>query len=359
MRSSTILSVLGLSYGAGVASAYPSSHDHTPLISRQQIPPLPANYETLPALEKQGLIWDRIKLTANSSQEWISGLETAFLMTTLPPRPPFDRINDEMVEGRKKFIRNRGAHALVKLVPTGNNPDVYTGIWNEGANNGIIRLTTLEEPPTKPKAGDKVIAPGGVMKLWRDGMPSTNLFFIYSLEGQESWNFFEHPCSNHLAPPESLKTKAGKLLNQRVSHYSEMTGNSDIAKFNTAGAQVANPKAPFQIWLAPSAEVKSNSPILEPATAGANFASAFSVIPSGTTLYHVYAIPEPVQPYNPATVYNPQALPGAAHIADVVTTSEFLSSVYGDAKLHFKHTSFDDDLTLRPDWKSIVRGARS
>lgn len=100
------------------------------------------------------------------------------------------------------------------MVPTSNpaNSTQYTGIWAEGANNAIIRLTTLGEPPKNPKKDEVVIAPGGTMKIWRDGMPSTNFFFIYSLEGQTSWNYFENPLSNHLAPPKELMTKAGKKV---------------------------------------------------------------------------------------------------------------------------------------------------
>ncbi|TPX55913.1 hypothetical protein PhCBS80983_g04936 [Powellomyces hirtus] len=356
MRLLTVLSSLVGLVAVQNAAAAPQirSFPSAPTI---EIPALPSNYEKLSALEKQELIWNRIKATSNSSQDWNGAVETAWLLTTLPPRPPFDRVDDEMVKGRKKFIRNRGAHALVKVVPK-DTFNGYTGIWATGSTNGVVRLTTLDEPPKNPKPEDIVIAPGGTLKLWRDGIPSTNLFFIYSLEGQKSWNYFQNPCSNHLAPPKELKTKVAKKLNQRVSHFSEMTGTSGLATFTTDGKPVAAPKYPFQVWLVPSAEVKANPPVLTPETAGANFASHFTAIPKGSPLYNVWAIPEPIQPYDPATVYHPETLVGATHIADIVTDSEFTQSFYGDAHLHFKHTSFDDDLKLRPDWEPIVKSGR-
>ncbi|TPX61984.1 hypothetical protein SpCBS45565_g07121 [Spizellomyces sp. 'palustris'] len=353
-------SIVPLAFGLltlqnGFVNALPQTA--TTLDPAPQVPALPDNYETLAAVEKKGLIWDRIHSTSNSSQNWNGIAESAWLLATLPPRPPFDRASDVMVPGRKKFIRNRGAHALVKLVPT-EAAKQYTGIWATGAQNGLIRLTTLDEPPSNPKPDDIVIAPGGSIKFWRDGVPSTNLFFIYSLEGQTSWNYFENPCSNHLAPPKELKTKVGKKFNQRVSNYSEMTGTSDLAKFTADGKPVPQPKAPFQIWMVPAAGLKANPPPLTPETASANFASHFNAIPEGSTIYSIWAIPEPQSPYKVDTVYHPETLPNAAHIADVVSDSKFTPSYYGDAHLHFKHTSFDTDLELRPEWGEIVRSVR-
>lgn len=89
-----------------LSTAFPSSTLSSPILERrQELPALPGNYESLSAVEKKELIWNRIKATGNSSQDWNSGAETALLLVTLPPRPPFDRVNDEMVKGRKKFIR--------------------------------------------------------------------------------------------------------------------------------------------------------------------------------------------------------------------------------------------------------------
>ncbi|KAI8824877.1 uncharacterized protein EV422DRAFT_617337 [Fimicolochytrium jonesii] len=321
-------------------------------------PPLPANYESLSALEKQSILWERLKQTTNQSQGWNSGIESAWLMTTLPWNPPFQRKSDEMVPGRKKFIRNRGAHAQIQFTPLPSAHN-YTGIFATGGT-GLIRLTTLDEPPKNPKADDVLIAPGGVVKFLISGRESTNLFVIYSLEGQKgSWNYFENALSNHLAPPTTLKTKAAKLLNQRVSHWSEMTGLSGLASVTPDGKAVENPKAPFQLWLVPTDQARNNAPKLTAATASTTFATSFSALPPSTPLYHIYAIPEPIQPYNPSTQYHATELSSAEHLGDITTTSEFIASTYGDAQLHFKHTSFDEDLKLRPLWEDVVKSART
>ncbi|KAJ3292195.1 hypothetical protein HK104_005520, partial [Borealophlyctis nickersoniae] len=203
----SVLAALAVVTGAGAA---PSGFTSLAPRAGPTIPPLPANYETLSAAEKKQLIWDRIQLTANTSQPHIGTVETGLLLVTLPARPPFDRVNDEMVPGRKKFIRNNGAVAQVKIVPSGK-PHPFTGIWATGAEHGIMRLTTLGEPPKAPKETDVTLAPGGTIKIFRDGRPSTNLFAIYNLEGQKNnWNYFTNPLSNHLAPPAETATKFAK-----------------------------------------------------------------------------------------------------------------------------------------------------
>ena len=39
------------------------------------------------------------------------------------------------------------------------------------------------------------------LKFLRDGVDSANLVAMYSVDGQESWNFFKNDFSNHI--PES------------------------------------------------------------------------------------------------------------------------------------------------------------
>lgn len=59
-------------------------------------------------------------------------------------------------------------------------------------------------------------------------------------------------------------------------------------------------------------------------------------IPSGTLLYKVYALSQP----------NTEKV----HIGDLVMTSEFTSSYFGDRYLFFKHQDVRDDIKLRPEW---------
>ena len=60
-------------------------------------------------------------------------------------------------------------------------------------------------------------------------------------------------------------------------------------------------------------------------------------IASGSNLYHVLALSGP----NASKV----------HIGDLVMTSKFTDSYFGDKYLFFKHQSIDEDYAFRPDWK--------
>jgi len=63
-------------------------------------------------------------------------------------------------------------------------------------------------------------------------------------------------------------------------------------------------------------------------------------IPSGTTLYHLLAVPEP----NASAIY----------IGDIIMTSQFTTSYWGDKYMFFKHENMQDDLNYRPDWTADV-----
>ena len=61
----------------------------------------------------------------------------------------------------------------------------------------LSRLSLALEPDTEKLN----TAPGMGLKFLRDGVDSANLVAMYSVDGQESWNFFKNDFSNHI--PES------------------------------------------------------------------------------------------------------------------------------------------------------------
>ena len=66
-------------------------------------------------------------------------------------------------------------------------------------------------------------------------------------------------------------------------------------------------------------------------------------VPEGTALYKVYA----------------SKTPGAAkvHIGNLVTTSPFVSSEFGDRYLFFRHQDMLEDAYIHPEWvKDMHRG---
>lgn len=50
------------------------------------------------------------------------------------------------------------------------------------------------------KPSDTHITPGIGLKFLRDGIDSANLVAMYSVAGQDSWNFFANDFSNHIPP---------------------------------------------------------------------------------------------------------------------------------------------------------------
>jgi hypothetical protein len=69
-----------------------------------------------------------------------------------------------------------------------------------------------------------------------------------------------------------------------------------------------------------------------------------SKIPQGSVLYKVHAYAEPGSP--------------KVHIGDLVMTSQFSKSYFGDRYLFFKHQDMREDVKFKPEWeKHLVVGS--
>ena len=42
------------------------------------------------------------------------------------------------------------------------------------------------------------------------------------------------------------------------------------------------------------------------------------------------------------------------HIGDIITTSNCVTSLWGDTMLFFRHTRFEEDIAEHPEWKEHV-----
>ncbi len=84
---------------------------------------------------------------------------------------------------------------------------------------------------------------------------------------------------------------------------------------------------------------------LLPDTYKEDFQLTLSNIEKNTLLYKVHAIAEPGSP--------------RVHIGDLVMTSEFTSSYFGDRYLFFKHQDIREDTKLRPEWEQHLEVATS
>ena len=120
--------------------------------------------------------------------------------------PTFNTPGDEMAKGslygyRLKLIHTVGVIAKVKF--SSNNNHSYTGIF-EGADLGYARLSAaIQYDPTVQN-----LAPGMGLKFLRDGVDSANLVAMYSVDGQDTYNFFANDFKNHIPSAVSIETKA-------------------------------------------------------------------------------------------------------------------------------------------------------
>lgn len=76
-----------------------------------------------------------------------------------------------------------------------------------------------------------------------------------------------------------------------------------------------------------------------------DYLETFKKIKPGTTLYRVMALKEPGSP--------------KVHIGNLITTSAFVPTEFGDRYLFFKHQDMREDVKIRPDWaKYLVDGSK-
>lgn len=77
----------------------------------------------------------------------------------------------------------------------------------------------------------------------------------------------------------------------------------------------------------------------------ANFKDQFKQIEAGSVLFNVYAYESPVHKL---------ADPDGQLIGRIVSTSEVVTSLWGDKKLFFRHGRMEDDLMVRPMWEDFL-----
>eukprot|EP00091_Calanus_sinicus_P018456 TRINITY_DN4220_c0_g1_i2.p1 TRINITY_DN4220_c0_g1~~TRINITY_DN4220_c0_g1_i2.p1 ORF type:complete len:357 (-),score=107.20 TRINITY_DN4220_c0_g1_i2:86-1156(-) len=292
-------------------------------------------YLLLSAAEKNTIIWDNCKQDTTSAP-WFSSLELTGLFKesmcsvfkTQGDELPWEK--DLVFYGwRKKYIHTVGTVGQVEWRNLGDHP--YTGLF-EGATQGIVRFSLAKEPSPESNA----TAPGLGLKLLRDGMDSANLVAMYSVDGQDSWNFFKNNFTNHIAP-------AGLGLVPIALKFSQATNNvqqvalSDFAQYGQTGTTVAEPNFPYMLTFQPTGEFTFPDNYVRP------FTEDLTSIPSGSTLYKVWALDQPTE------------LGGTEkHIADLVLVSDMITSLWGDQHLFFRHQDMVEDSAIKPEWEEYL-----
>merc|ERR1712166_241761 len=181
-------------------------------------------YLALSRSEKMDQIKNAI-VEDSTPQDWYSTFKLAGLFTE-SMQPTMHAVGDELPKQghgtRLKLIHTQGAIASVKFETNGNHP--FTGLWST-ADSGIIRMSSAAQPVN----GSQPLAPGIALKFLRDGMESASLVAMYSVDGQESWDFFANDFTNHIGPAGlSLQPLAAKFAT--ATDYVQAVGLSDWAQ---------------------------------------------------------------------------------------------------------------------------------
>jgi len=292
-------------------------------------------YLMLSAAEKNEIIFANC-MEDTTSAEWFSLLEMPgiFIESMCPTlRAPGDELPWEegliFSDWRKKYIHTVGTVGQVEWRNLGEHP--YTGIF-EGAGQGIARFSLAKEPSPDSRA----TAPGMGLKFLRDGMDSANLVAMFSVDGQDGWNFFQNDFWNHIGPG-GLELVPLEIKFSEATNYISEVALSDWGRYGESGTPVADPKFPFMLRFHPTGEFMFSDDYVRP------FTEDLTSIPKGSTLYEVWAMDQPTE------------LGGTEqHIADLVLVSDMVTSLWGDQHLFFRHQDMAEDVEIYPEWEEYL-----
>lgn len=173
------------------------------------------------------------------------------------------------------------------------------------------------------------------LKFLRDGIDSASLVAMYSVDGQDSWNFFANDFTNHIPAISSIALLPLAAKFNTVTDYIQAVGVSDWAQLDQSGNAVDAASFPFSLRFHPTGEFEFSD-----VWSGTYFLDQLETVPEGSTLYEVYGMSAPAE------------LGGQEFlIGDLVTTSALTSSTWGDDQLFFRHQWCEDDVAAKPEWE--------
>lgn len=287
----------------------------------------PEKYEAMNACEKQDILWENVQKTAHKELPELRkfGAVELFKMSRQELEIKGNKRSDFSPDGWYKYLHSKGSVAKVKIVSTN---DKYSGIF-KGAECALLRLSLTYSP-----AGSKPVAPGLALKVLRDGVDSANVSALVSLQGQEKdFNFFKHPMSNIVPEGEGIGQKLVHKVFRKVSGYPEELLVNDMAAIDASGKKIKSPVAPRQIFFVPSTDLKFSE-------SEHDVREDFATISEGSVVYQVYAAPEKYMAFDYSKFKAEDIqkfIKESQHIADIVTTSEFKASEFGDNGMFFRH----------------------
>jgi len=299
-----------------------------------------AKYQQQSSTTKLSQLWSAIT-SDTTSLEWYTFSEAELFIEDM--NTSFATVADDMpyqglfgLEERKKLIHTVGVIGQAVLTIT-SNPHNYTGLFASGATELLIRFSAAQEPATTQ--GDGCLTPGIAIKALRSGVPSGNVFSMFSLMGQDSFNFFKHDLSNH--PPNlgdwaPLPLRLVRDAFEKASRFPTLLGLSSFAAYDKNGVYASSPKFPFRIVFHPTSSLHEQFPDSYP---GISFAQQLEQNVKPGTIYDVYAQNTPTA----TTLF---------HIGRLDLTTPLTTSHFGDRTMFHQHTSFESDLRFVPEWQA-------
>lgn len=286
----------------------------------------PDNYDSLSACDKQEVLWEKIESSVHKQLPDYSkfGVIQLAKMGMQELNTKGDLHSDFAPADWKKYLHRRGSIAKVKIVPQNS---IYTGIF-QGADCALLRLSL-----TYKVKGPRPVAPGLALKVLRDKTHSANISALVSLEGQDKdFNFFKNPMSNIVPASGQFGQKLVHKIFNRYSTHPEELGVSEMASIDVEGDKTENAVSPRQLFFVPT---------------GLNFRADehdvrddFATIPEGTVVYQIWALSDKHKDFDYSAYTAEQAasfLKESVHVADIVTTSNFVASEFGDEGIFFRH----------------------
>jgi len=273
------------------------------------------------------------------------------------------------------FCKSLCAHGVVccaRMILFPNPPDTntvapYTGLLapDQIVEHCILRLSSAAKPPADElsssvgrlvlgavggKLSEAKLFPTAALKAFRgNGVRSGNLLFSGAKTGQPETDFFAHGLCTQVS---ERVARSLKPLIRKFYDYSDNPLSLGVSDFCSHG-QYGNTapltscpdeiQFPYIVLLYPvyKAEKATNNNSAESKEPFDLFLSDLLCIPKGSTLYSIFACP------NPSSVLDATKL---QRIGKIVSTSEMITSGPDDG-IFFRHQKKEEDFALRPEWK--------
>ena len=233
---------------------------------------------------KSDKIWNRV-IESSTSGSW-THLAGALLVDQAPV---FDTVGDELAcywNGcRNKTIHIQGVVSKIEWISSDDHP--YTGMF-KGSDAGYIRMSSAK--PVVPFSNS--LAPGMGVKLLRDGKDSANFVAMYSVDGQDSLNWFANDFTNHIPTPQSASLKPLLARFATETELIQTVGLSEMAGTDQYGNSENSNVFPWSLRFSPTGEFDFPSTAAERSS---SWIDDLKSIPSGSILYKIYAMDKPAE----------------------------------------------------------------